>query len=114
MTRGASRGRSARLWIAAGLFASVACSGIFPTPIRDILDHPEQYDGKRVTIEGEVDASANLVLVRYYRLRDQTGSLAVVTPKAVPRKGAHVKVSGIVHQAFVLGDQNLTVLNEGE
>jgi aspartyl/asparaginyl-tRNA synthetase len=94
------------------LLLSLSCRGAVPTPIREILDHPERYDGKSVTVAGEVESATNLVVIRYYRVRDATGTISVITPKAVPRRGTTVRVKGIVHQAFAVGDESLTVLNE--
>ena len=87
--------------------------GFLVTPIGEVLSHPERFEGQTVTIEGEVESATNLIVLRYYKLRDGSGAITVVTSKAVPKKGARVKVTGVVHQAFALGDQNLTVLNEG-
>lgn len=94
------------------VFLLPACQGIFSTPIQEILDHPRRYDGKTVTIEGEVQSSANVLLLRFYKVKDKTGEITVTTNHAVPRRGAKVRVSGVVRQAFVLGDENLTVLSE--
>jgi hypothetical protein len=103
-----------RIALAAGLTAVLACGWAPATPIREVLDHPERYDGKSVTVGGEVESATNLLVVRYYRVKDATGEITVITPKAVPRRGARVRVRGIVHQAFAIGDQSLTVLNEQE
>jgi hypothetical protein len=95
--------------------ASFACFGaLFPTPIREILDHPEQYDRRSVTIAGEVEGATNILVLRYYRVSDGTGTITVVTPRAVPKRGTKVKVRGVVHQAFAIGDQSLTILSEAE
>ena len=95
-----------------GLALHTACGGILSTPIRKILDNPGRYDGEVVTISGDVIESANLVLVRYYRVEDDTGRITVVAKRAVPRRGAHVRVRGTVHQAFAVGDESLTVIVE--
>jgi len=82
------------------------------TPIGQILDQPADYDRKAVTIEGDVVDSANILVLKFFRLQDATGRIAVVTSRAVPRPGAHVRVHGTVHQAFVLGSDQLTVVVE--
>ena len=94
----------------AALVATTACAT--STPIRRILDDPARYDGREVTVRGDVTDSANLVVVRYYHLEDGTGRIAVVAKGAVPRRGASLKVRGVVRQAFALGDQSLTVILE--
>ncbi len=94
-----------------GLLAGPACV-LRTTSIRDILDHPRTYHGKKVTIAGEVTQGVNLLVVRYFIVRDATGEIPVVTQGAVPRVGERVRVTGIVNQAFALGDQSLVVLIE--
>jgi hypothetical protein len=82
------------------------------TPIRSILDDPRRYDGTIVTVAGEVRDSTNLLVVKWYRIADDTGSIVVVAAGAVPRRGARVEVVGRVRQAFVIGDESLTVIME--
>lgn len=90
----------------------VSCSQLFTTDIRDILDHSRDYDGKTVTVSGEVRESVNLFVFKYYVVKDETGEIPVVTEKAVPRQGEKVRVTGVVKQAFAIGDKNLVVIIE--
>jgi hypothetical protein len=94
------------------LMVAAAACGLGPTPIKEILDRPADFDGKHVTVEGDVVDSANLLVLKFYRLQDATGKISVVTSRAVPRPGAHVKARGRVHQAFALGNDQLTVVVE--
>src|SRR5258708_29595800 len=96
--------------LAAGL--GVACGLFFPTPIRSILDTPAKYEGSTVLISGEVEESVNVIVLKYYVVRHESGKLPVVTSGAVPRRGTRVSVRGIVRQAFAIGDESLTVLIE--
>lgn len=89
-----------------------ACRPMGPTLIRSILDDPRTYDGRTVTIAGEVRDSTNLLLLKWYRVEDESGGIVVVASGAVPMRGANVRVSGTVRQAFVIGDQSLTVILE--
>ena len=89
-----------------------ACRPFATTPIREILEDPRGFDGKNVKISGAVTESANLIVVRYYRVDDGTGTMTVVANGAVPLRGAKVTASGRVRQAFAIGDQSLTVLLE--
>lgn len=82
------------------------------TAIKEILDRPADYDGQRVRVEGDVVDSTNILVLKFYRLQDATGRIAIVTSHAVPRPGAHVRVKGRVHQAFALGSDQLTVVVE--
>jgi len=103
--------RRSTIFLGLGLLVGTACP-IGRTPIRDILDHPRAYHGKKVTVAGEVTRGVNLLVVRYFIVRDATGEIPVVTQGAVPRPGERVWVTGVVNQAFVLGDQSLVVLIE--
>jgi len=99
--------------LALTLVAAVSgCSRFFATPVKDILDNPAAYEGKTVKVTGSVVDSANLLVVKFYHLEDETGKIIVVARKAVPQRGAKVTATGTVHQAFALGDQNLTVVVE--
>jgi hypothetical protein len=91
---------------------AVSCSRLFPTDIKRILDDPRAYDGKAVTISGTVGVSANLLVLRYYSVRDRTGEIVVVTERAVPRQGTEVRVTGRVRQAFAIGDRSVVVVYE--
>ena len=91
---------------------AAGCGRLFTTPIRDVLDDPAGYEGKNVTVSGIVLDSANLILLKYYRVEDATGRITVVARGAVPPRGVKVRVRGRVHQAFALGDQTLTVIEE--
>jgi hypothetical protein len=92
--------------------AAAGCSRFFVTPVKDILDNPAAYEGKVVKVSGVVVDAANLFVVKFYHLEDSTGRIVVVARKAVPLRGARVTTTGAVHQAFALGDQNLTVILE--
>jgi hypothetical protein len=94
------------IWLAA------SCAGVFSTKIADIKANPRQYDGKTVVVAGEVKESANLLFMKYYVVKDDTGEITVITDRAVPRAGENVRVKGIVNQAFSLGDQSLVVIVE--
>ena len=102
-----------RLALAASLLVALGCR-MGATPIREILDEPGRFDGQRATVAGEVVDSANLLVLKFYKVRDATGTIAVVTSKAVPKPGARVRATGTVHQAFALGKDQLTVLVEDE
>ncbi len=95
-----------------GLLFVLACSAVFPTKISDILVNPRQYDGKTVVVAGEVKESANLLFVKCYVVKDDTGEITIITDRAVPRSGERVRVKGVVNQAFSLGDRSLVVIVE--
>jgi len=98
--------------VAAALAVSISCSLFTTTSIGEIVDNSRNFDGRTVTISGEVTESANLVFVRYYVVKDDTGEIVVVATHAVPEKGSHVRVTGVVDQAFSLGESSVVVLKE--
>ncbi len=100
-------------YCAAGLvLLLLACNTAHPTKIKQILDHPQQYDGRTVVIDGEVKESANVVVVRFFVVKDDTGEIVVVTDRAVPNPGEKIRVRGRVDQAFALSGNSLTVIIE--
>jgi hypothetical protein len=105
-------GSKRAIWLLGAALTLEACRSAGPVPIRKILEDPRGYDGRDVTITGEVRDSTNLLVLKWYRVEDASGSIVVVASGAVPMRGAKVTVSGTVRQAFVIGDQSLTVLLE--
>jgi hypothetical protein len=97
------------LAIAAALLL-VACTPV--TPIKNIVEHPRDYAGRQVAVEGEVKGVFSLIVVKYFTLDDGTGSITVVTERPLPKKGERLKVKGTVEEAFSLGDQTMTLVVE--
>ena len=84
-----------------------------PTTIEKILSHPMEYQGKAVTIEGEVtDRTAFFVVLRFFKLRDRTGEMMVVTKKSLPEIRSTVSVKGKIDEVFPIGDQKLLIFVE--
>ena len=104
--------RSAPFALLAGaLYVLAGCASV--TPIGKLLDDPSRYDGKTVRIEGEVQEAAGGLGVGAYQVRDNTGTLTVVSEKGgAPRTGAKVEVKGIFQSLFTLGSRSLAVLRE--
>ena len=90
----------------------LGCTGLFTTKIKDILQHPRDFDGRTVTIAGEVKESANILFIKYFIVQDDTGEITVVTNRAVPRQGDKVRVTGRVNQAFAIGDKSVVAIVE--
>ena len=91
---------------------AIACSGIFPTPISRIIENPRDYDGKTVTISGEVTETFAFFVLKYFVLDDKTGTITVITQKPLPRKGEKIRVKGEVKEMFSLGDTQALVIIE--
>jgi RecJ-like exonuclease len=85
------------------LIGANACAGT--TRIRDLLDRPQEYQGKTVTVEGTVTQSAGVLGTGAFEIDDGTGKIYVVSGGAgVPRQGAKTKAEGRFESVFsVLG-----------
>jgi hypothetical protein len=94
------------------LVLGLACSGLFTTRIGDILQHPRDYDGKIVTVAGTAKGVASIGPLRSFVLDDGTGSIRVLTERAVPREGEQIEVHGTVEQSFAIFGENLIVIRE--
>ena len=81
--------------------------------IENILSNPKAYEGKVVTIEGEVtDGTAFFVVLKFFKVKDKTGEIVVVTKKSLPELKSDVLVKGKIDEAFPVGDQKLLVFVE--
>jgi hypothetical protein len=71
--------------------------------IRDLLDKPQEYDGKTVQVEGTVTQSAGVLGTGAYEVDDGTGKIYVVARGGgVPREGAKTKAKGRFESVFSL------------
>ncbi len=104
--------RSARLLALTGALLTLAgCAGI--TPIGELLDNPAKYDGRTVRVEGEVRESAGGLGLGAYQVRDDTGTLTVVSETGgPPRSGSKIGVKGRFQALITLGSRSLAVLRE--
>jgi len=86
-------------------------SRVHYTQIQKILSSPGAYSGKVVTVEGEVtDRTAFFIIVKFFKLRDKTGEIIVVTKgRILPEVKSEVRVKGSIDQTFSIGDQKLVV-----
>jgi hypothetical protein len=88
-----------------------ACQLVGPS-ISDIVNDPTKYDGKTVTVSGEVSNSANLILIKTYTITDGKKEIVVTTKRAVPKKGENVTVTGKVSQLLKVGDAQVVGIEE--
>lgn len=102
----------ARAALLAALAGAAACGSLLTTKIGSITANPGAFDGRTVTVAGQVTGRVNLALVKFFRLRDESGEIIVVTQRPLPREGAKVRVKGTVKQAFALGDLRAVVIVE--
>jgi hypothetical protein len=97
--------------LAGVLLVLAGCASV--TPIGELLDNPARYDGKTVRVEGEVKESAGGLGLGAYQVRDNTGTLTVVSEKGgPPRSGSKVGVKGRFEALITLGSRSLAVLRE--
>jgi aspartyl/asparaginyl-tRNA synthetase len=92
-------------------FACDAAYSITATKIKDILDHPRDYQSKEITVYGTVTNAVSLVLIKYYEIQDDTGSIKVVTDNLLPARGEKLSVTGRT-TVVELGTERWVVLRE--
>ncbi len=95
-------------------FLNVGCdtiNRITATKIKDILDHPRDYENKEVTIYGTVTNAVSLLVVKYFEIQDDTGTIRVVTDDLLPAKGEKLKVTGRM-AVIEIGQERWVVLRE--
>jgi aspartyl/asparaginyl-tRNA synthetase len=94
-----------------------ACSAAYSfntsTKIKDILDHPRDYEGRDITINGTVTNTVSLLVIKYYEIQDGTGSIKIITDKLLPSRGEKLTVTG--RMAVVeLGTERWVMLRESQ
>jgi hypothetical protein len=98
------------LLVGALLFLA-GCASV--TPINQLLNDPSRYDGKTVRVQGTVKGAVGGLGVGAYEIKDNTGSLTVVSDKGdPPRTGANLGVKGKFQALLSLGFKSLAVLRE--
>ena len=105
------RNLAPRLSLVGLLFILAGCASV--TPINQLLNDPSHYDGKTVRIKGTVKGAIGGLGVGAYEVKDNTGTLTVVSDKGdPPRTGATVGVKGKFQALLSLGFKSLAVLRE--
>jgi hypothetical protein len=112
VTRTSRSARPAALVALAGaLLLLTGCAGV--TPIGELMDNPAKYDGKTVQVQGEVKESAGGLGLGAYQVRDDTGTLTIVSETGgPPRTGSKINVKGTFQALLTLGSRSLAVLRE--
>ena len=87
----------------AALSLGLGLAGCATKTINRIMAEPSRYNNRDVTVKGTVVKSASLLGHGTYQIDDGTGTLWVISKKGVPRKGAHVKVTGKIRDVVDLG-----------
>jgi hypothetical protein len=95
------------------VFILLGCDGGFvSTPIGTVLQNPRDYEGKVVKISGNVTQSMNLLVLKYFTLKDNTGEIYVITDKILPKQGDSATVKGRVEEGFTIGPSQFIVIVE--
>ena len=88
-------------------------SQVHPTSIQKIVNNPGDYTGKELAIEGEItDRTSFFGTLKFYKLKDKSGDVIVITKKSLPEVRSSAVVKGRIDDAFALGDQKLVVFRE--
>jgi hypothetical protein len=101
-----------------GFLALVAASGwlawrtFAATPICDIINSPREFEGRQVTVEGEVTGRLGVLSFNSFTVKDETGELRVLTRSAPPGEGRRVRVHGRVQLGLALGNWQHIMLIE--
>ena len=76
-----------------------ACAGTIR--IRDLLDRPQEYEGKTVRVQGTVTKSAGVLGTGAFEIDDGTGKIYVIARgQGIPREGAKTKAQGRFESVF--------------
>jgi hypothetical protein len=93
------------------LFVLSGCASV--TPIGQLLSDPARYNGKTVKIEGQVKGALGGLGVGAYEVKDDTGTIPVVSQRGdPPPTGSKIGVKGKFQALVTLGIKSLAVLRE--
>lgn len=105
--------RAAKWLLFAGAALALVSCNEKTTSIQTLLSDPGKYDGQTVRIAGEVERSIGALGYGAYELKDNTGTLPVVTEGGgAPARGAKVGVEGTFRAAYTLGIESRAVVVE--
>lgn len=101
------------------LLGCIICGGtwvylkyVYNASIKTIVENPRDYEGKGLAISGKVVDRVSLVFLKYFKLRDKSGEIIVVTSRTLPAFGSTVRIKGKVVEAFTIGNEQLLVFIE--
>lgn len=81
--------------------------------IKELVENPRKYEGKRVSIKGKVENTYSLLIIKYFELSDESGArIRVITKRLLPRQGEIVSIRGKLQESFEFGNENITVFIE--
>ncbi len=107
--------------IICGVFLFFACEQVSEpvkkltaTKIKDIVDHPREYEKKELTIYGTVTDAVSLLVVKYFEIQDDTGKMKVMTNRILPQIGEKLRVTGTLVSIEVGPERWLMLREKGD
>lgn len=86
-----------------------ACASV--TPIGNLLAEPQRYDGREVTVRGDVTRGAGVLGVGAYEVNDGTGSIVVIAQgQGVPAQGSRTRVKGRFESVFSFAGRTVAAI----
>lgn len=82
------------------------------TLIGKILRNPQAYEGKILNLKGKVTEKVSFMTIKYFKLKDRTGEIMVITESALPPVGKKITVKGTVDSAFSIGGEQMLVFKK--
>jgi hypothetical protein len=93
------------------LFVLSGCASV--TPIGQLLSDPARYNGKTVKVEGQVKGALGGLGLGAYEVKDDTGTIPVVSQRGdPPPTGSKIGVKGKFQALITLGIKSLAVIRE--
>jgi hypothetical protein len=106
-----TRQKVRRLVPLTALLILAGCAGV--TPIGELLNNSSRYNGKTVRVKGEVTRSLGAIVAGAYQVKDETGTLTVVSEKgSPPPEKSRIGVKGVFQALVTLGTRSVAVLRE--
>lgn len=104
--------RSRSLLLGLALVGLSACA--HTVRIRDLLDRPQDFDGRTVEVAGTVTQSAGVLGTGAYEIDDGTGRIYVIAQgQGVPRQGARTKAKGRFEAVFSFLGRTMAAIVQG-
>jgi hypothetical protein len=104
--------RTSRTLLVFAVLGLGACAHV--TPIRDLLDRPQDFDGRTVEVAGTVTRSAGVLGTGAYEVDDGTGKIYVIAQgQGVPREGARTKAKGRFQAVFSFLGRTIAAIVQG-
>lgn len=86
---------------------------LFPVPVADILDNPQRYADRSVTVKGAVLNPVGVGKLTVFSIADSSGEITVYSSSSMaPAEGTVIKVTGRVHLLYRFGDYSLCYIKQ--